>query len=67
MDLLIRFYSNENLDADLVQAIREFGYDVLTSYEANQAKLTKVSRIMRFYNMQLQTTVVCLRLIGVIF
>lgn len=37
MDLLIRFYSNENLDADLVQVIREFGYDVLTSYEANQA------------------------------
>ena len=34
---MISFYSNENLDADLVGAIRELGYDVLTSYEAGQA------------------------------
>jgi predicted nuclease of predicted toxin-antitoxin system len=37
MDGMISFYSNENLDADLVVAIRDFGYDVLTSYEASQA------------------------------
>jgi predicted nuclease of predicted toxin-antitoxin system len=30
-------YSNENLSTDLVERIREFGYDVLTSYQAGQA------------------------------
>jgi predicted nuclease of predicted toxin-antitoxin system len=30
-------YSNENLSIDLVERIREFGYDVLTSYQAGQA------------------------------
>jgi predicted nuclease of predicted toxin-antitoxin system len=30
-------YSNENLSIDLVERIREFGYDVLTSYQAEQA------------------------------
>jgi predicted nuclease of predicted toxin-antitoxin system len=30
-------YSNENLLIDLVERIREFGYDVLTSYQAGQA------------------------------
>ena len=34
---MISFYSNENLDADLVGAIRELGYDVWTSYEAGNA------------------------------
>ena len=34
---MVRFYSNENLDVDLVESIRKLGYDVLTSYEANQA------------------------------
>ena len=34
---MISFYSNENLDIDLVVAVRELGYDVLTSYEADQA------------------------------
>jgi predicted nuclease of predicted toxin-antitoxin system len=30
-------YFNENLSIDLVERIREFGYDVLTSYQAGQA------------------------------
>jgi hypothetical protein len=30
-------YSNENLLIDLVERIREFEYDVLTSYQAGQA------------------------------
>jgi hypothetical protein len=30
-------YSNENLSIDLVERIREFGYDMLTSYQAGQA------------------------------
>ena len=34
---MTKFYANENLDADLVKAMRALGYDVLTSYEANQA------------------------------
>lgn len=34
---MIRFYSNENFPLDLVQELRQFGYDVLTSYEAGQA------------------------------
>lgn len=34
---MIRFYSNENLAIDLVEVIRHLGYDVLTSYEAQQA------------------------------
>jgi predicted nuclease of predicted toxin-antitoxin system len=34
---MIRFYSNENLAINLVEAIRSLGYDVLTSYEAQQA------------------------------
>ncbi len=32
-----QFYSDENLPIDLVQELRELGYDVLTSYEAKQA------------------------------
>lgn len=34
---MARFYSNENLPLDLVKALRQLGYDVLTSYEAGQA------------------------------
>jgi hypothetical protein len=34
---MVRLYSNENLSIDLVERIREFGYDVLTSYQAGQA------------------------------
>jgi predicted nuclease of predicted toxin-antitoxin system len=30
-------YSNENLAIDLVEKIREFGHDVLTSYQAGKA------------------------------
>lgn len=31
------FYSNENLPLDLVKELRQLSYDVLTSYEAEQA------------------------------
>ena len=34
---MFRFYTNENLSAVLVHALRDFGYDVLTSYEAGRA------------------------------
>ena len=34
---MIQFYSNENLPLDLVKALRNLGYNVLTSYEAGQA------------------------------
>ncbi|MFB2971756.1 DUF5615 family PIN-like protein [Aerosakkonema sp. BLCC-F183] len=34
---MIRFYSNENFPLDMVQALRDFGYDVLTSYESGRA------------------------------
>jgi hypothetical protein len=30
-------YSNENLSINLVEMPREFGYEVLTSYQAGQA------------------------------
>jgi predicted nuclease of predicted toxin-antitoxin system len=35
--LMTSLYSNENLSIDLVEKIREFGHDVLTSYQAGQA------------------------------
>ena len=34
---MLSLYSNENLSIDLVEIIREFGYDILTSYQAGQA------------------------------
>ncbi|GAA6618978.1 DUF5615 family PIN-like protein [Scytonema sp. NUACC26] len=34
---MIKFYSNENFPIDIVRELRQFGYDVLTSYEAGQA------------------------------
>ena len=34
---MTRFYSNENVPLDLVTELRNLGYDVLTSYEAEQA------------------------------
>jgi predicted nuclease of predicted toxin-antitoxin system len=34
---MLQFYSNENLAMDLVKALRDLGYNALTSYEANQA------------------------------
>ena len=34
---MARFYSNENLPLDLVTELKTLGYDILTSYEAEQA------------------------------
>lgn len=34
---MARFYSNENLPIDLVEALRQLNHDVLTSYEAGRA------------------------------
>ncbi len=34
---MARFYSNENLPIDLVDALRNLGDNILTSYEAGQA------------------------------
>ena len=34
---MARFYSNENFAIDIVQILRDYGHDVLTSYEAGQA------------------------------
>lgn len=34
---MFRLYANENLAAELVDALRNSGYDVLTSYEAGNA------------------------------
>ncbi|MGK7872793.1 MAG: DUF5615 family PIN-like protein [Xenococcaceae cyanobacterium] len=34
---MTRFYANENFPLDLVKALRQLGYDVLTSYESGQA------------------------------
>jgi predicted nuclease of predicted toxin-antitoxin system len=34
---MTKFYSNENLPLALVEALRDFGYNVLTSYDAGQA------------------------------
>ncbi|BAZ50586.1 hypothetical protein NIES4103_32030 [Nostoc sp. NIES-4103] len=34
---MTKFYANENFPLDLVQELRQLGYDVLTSYEAGQA------------------------------
>ncbi len=34
---MTKFYANENFPLDLVQELRRFGYDVLTSSEAGQA------------------------------
>lgn len=35
--MTFRFYANENLSADLVKALRNLSYDVVTSYEAGNA------------------------------
>lgn len=35
--MMSRFYSNENFPLDLVEALRNFGDDLLTSSEAGQA------------------------------
>jgi hypothetical protein len=34
---LARFYSNENFAIDIVQILRDYGHDILTSYDADQA------------------------------
>jgi predicted nuclease of predicted toxin-antitoxin system len=34
---MVKFYSNENFPLDIVQELRQLGYDVLTSYDAGQA------------------------------
>jgi len=34
---MARFYSNENLPIDLVEALRQLNHDVLTSYDAGRA------------------------------
>lgn len=34
---MFRLYANENLAAELVEALQQFGYDVLTSYVAGNA------------------------------
>jgi Domain of unknown function (DUF5615) len=34
---MIKFYANENFPFDLVEELRKFGYDILTSYDAGQA------------------------------
>ncbi|WP_179198334.1 DUF5615 family PIN-like protein [Nostoc sp. T09] len=34
---MTKFYANENFPLDLIQELRQLGYDVLTSYEAGQA------------------------------
>ncbi|MFB2836343.1 DUF5615 family PIN-like protein [Floridanema evergladense] len=34
---MMRFYSNENFPLEMVKALRNFGYDVLTSYESGRA------------------------------
>ena len=34
---MFRLYANENLAAKLIEALQQFGYDVLTSYEAGNA------------------------------
>ena len=34
---MVKFYSNENLPLAMVKALRDKGYDVLTSFEAGQA------------------------------
>jgi predicted nuclease of predicted toxin-antitoxin system len=34
---MVSLYSNENLSIDLVEILRGFNYDILTSYEAGQA------------------------------
>ncbi|MEG3941247.1 MULTISPECIES: hypothetical protein [unclassified Microcoleus] len=35
---MLKFYSNENFPIATVDLLRSRGYDVLTSYEARQAK-----------------------------
>lgn len=37
LNAIVRFYSNENLPFAIVKALRELGYDVLTSREAGNA------------------------------
>lgn len=34
---MMRFYSNENFPLEMVKPLRNFGYDVLTSYESGRA------------------------------
>lgn len=34
---MAEFYANENLPLDLIETLRRFNHDVLTSYEAGQA------------------------------
>ncbi|MGL4502353.1 MAG: DUF5615 family PIN-like protein [Planktothrix sp.] len=34
---MIKFYANENFPLEMVKALRNFGYNVLTSYESGRA------------------------------
>lgn len=37
---MAKFYTNENIRRRIVEALREFGHDVLTSFEAGNANLS---------------------------
>ena len=46
---MTRFYSNENFPMELVNQLRQLGYDVLTSYDAGQAnQAIKDEKVLAF-------------------
>jgi len=50
---MIRFYSDENLPQDLVDALRYLGYNVLTSSEARQANQSiSDAEVLKFAHAQ---------------
>ena len=55
-----QFYSDENLPIDLVQELRELGYDILTSYEAKQANQGIPDNEVLAYAMAIDRSVITL-------
>ncbi|WP_204106366.1 MULTISPECIES: DUF5615 family PIN-like protein [Spirulina sp. CCY15215] len=49
-----QFYSDENLPIDLVQELRELGYDILTFYEAKSTSIPAKN----FYCARISTVVI---------
>ncbi len=56
----IDFYSNENFPFDMVTALRELGYNVLTSYEAGQANQGIPDDVVLTFAQQQNRTVITL-------
>ncbi|MEO0458255.1 MAG: DUF5615 family PIN-like protein [Cyanobacteria bacterium P01_A01_bin.114] len=57
---MLDFYSNENFPLDMVTILRSLGYNVLTSYEAEQANQGIPDAAVLVYATQLNRVVITL-------